>query len=283
MRRLVLLLLLGACQAGTPTALPGPEATRADTGPLPPGFVVGDRSAVAPTIEGDEIIFTVNQGDCSPWSDQRGASDCATRTTRSVISTGKDLSLGQQYLFGFDFWIDPGLTHPGYRNPKARLTNGFTSRLSIARWEGDRYPNNQLFDVKVDTTRGVTFLGRTCIPPSEFGKWHRLDTRVRWANDETGFLEVRCDSRPVYTGRPIYAASNVSTNQAPHCFAENHCDPGVFKDPGRFNLQLGIIFDQEVVNGRAVFPRIPTAGLTVRMRRPIARRLYVVFGRVEAL
>lgn len=280
MKRLLLAaVLLAACQTAAST---GPEAARAAPGWLPVKFAVGERSTPPPTFADPEIVFKVNRGDCSPRTDRRGASDCATKTNRSVITTGDSWRIGHQYLFGFDFWIDPGLTHRGYRNARAVKTNGFSSRLSIARWEGDRYPNNQLFDVKVDATRGVTFMGRTCIPPSEFGRWHRMDIRMRWADDETGFLEVRCDRRPVFSGQPIYAVSNVATNRALDCYRENHCVPGFDKDPQRFNMQLGILFDQEVVNGRAVFPRIPPEGLTVKIRRPIARRLYVIFSRVEA-
>lgn len=281
MRRLVLLLVfLGACQVAPPTQQ---TVTRGDVSRFPTDFALGARSATMPTVSGDEITFTVHQGDCSAIADRRGASDCADRNTRSVISAGADWRLGHQYLYGFDFWIDPGLTHPGFRTPRATRTGGQSSRLSIARWEGDRYPNNQLFDVKVDATRGVTFLDRTCVPPTDFGNWHRLDIRMRWASDDTGFIEVRCDRRPVYSGRPIFAASGIATNQALDCIPENHCDPTVMKNPTRFNMQLGVIFDAEVVNGRKVFPRIPPDGLTFKVRRPIARRLYVIFDRVEAL
>ena len=255
---------------------------------LPPNFIIPDRSATMPVFQDPEIVFTVNQDDCSPRSDGRGASDCATRTTRSVISTGKvwdeakDWRLGQRFLFSFEFWVDPALAYAGYRNPNAKLTDNFSSQLSIARWQGADFANNQLFDLKVDATRGVTFLGRTCVPPSGFGGWHRLNMRIKWANDNTGFLEVRCDGG-LHTGLPIYAASDIATNQALHCFAENNCDPGVLKDPQRFDMQLGILFDHETANGQRVFPRIPPEGLIVKMRRLVVRRLYVIVGRVETL
>ena len=273
-------LLVAACNSeGTPEP-PVRDARQGIPEWVAPEFVIGQRSATIPEFAEPEIIFKLHQGDCSSLVDQTGPSDCATRTSRSVLTAGKEWRLGHQNLFGFEFWIDPELTYQGYRNADAELTNEFSSRLSIARWQGSRFPQNQLFDLKVDATRGVTFLGRTCVPPSEFGSWHRFWMRIRWSNDGTGFLEVRCDGS-LHTGLPIYAASNISTNQALHCFRENNCEPDVYKDPQRFNMQLGIMFDPATVNGQRVFSRIQPGGLTVKMRRLVVRRLYVIFGRVE--
>jgi len=287
-RFLIMIFMLAGCQSATPPAPEIPVATRGVPGWVPPGFVIPQNSATAPVFEDPEIIFTLRPGDCSSRAGNRGPSDCATGAMRSVISTGsvweseRDWRLGQQFLFSFEFRIDPALAYPGYRTPEAVLTDGFSSGLSIARWEGEGGTRNQLFDLKVDATRGVTFLGRTCVPPSGFGGWHRFNMRIRWANDDTGFIEVRCDGS-LHSGLPVYAASGIPTNQALHCFRGNNCEPGVSKDPRRFNMQLGILFEPQIVNGRAVSPRIPPDGVTVRMRRLVVRRLYVIFGRVRSL
>lgn len=281
-RVLAVFFLFAACQVAPTSTRINLEATEGIPGWVAPKFMVGERSATSPVFEDREIVFTVNQGDCSSRADRRGPSDCQTKTTRSVISTGKDFRLGHQYLYSFEFWIDPSLAYPGYRTPDATLTKGVSSRLSIAVWQGSQVPKNQLFDLKVDATRGVTFLGRTCVPPSEFGRWHRFNMRIRWANNDTGFLEVRCDIS-LHKGKPIFAQSEFSTNQALHCFPGNNCEPGVRKDPRRFEMQLGILFDNEVKGGRAVFPRISPGGLTVKMRRVIERRLYIIFGRVNSI
>ena len=141
--------------------------------------------------------------------------------------------------------------------------------LHRARWSGNRLPDNQLFDLKVDATRGVTFLGRTCVPPERFGQWHRFDMRVRWSRGNTGFLEVRCNG-DLYSGTPIYARSNFATNRALHCIRANNCRPGVRKDPNGFEMQLGIIHEGASGIGRD--------GVTVRMRRVVERQLLVVIG-----
>jgi hypothetical protein len=249
--------LLAACQIDTNNG-----GNSGPTRGLPAGFGVGSNSATQPVVQGSEIIFKVNQGDCSSrnYGDGRGENDCANMNTKSEIATGGRWRLGETYKYEFDFWIDPTLTHRGHETSNAIYTNNFNSRLEIARWQGEGYVKNHLYDVEADTTRGVTFLGRTCVPPSQFGSWHRFEMRIRWANDETGYIEVKCD------GRTVYADTKVATNQAPHCFLENHCEPGVFKDPDRFNMQLGILFDKEVVNGQPMFPRIPPNGLTIKMR-----------------
>jgi len=273
---LVFLFLIGCDSALSPGEAP-PEATRGLPEWFAPNFIIEPRSATKPVINGREIVFRVNRGDCSTVTDARGPSDCARRTTRSAVTTGSTWNLGEQYLLSFEFWIDPKLRHRAYSNPRAVQTNRRSSRLSIARWYGDRRPDNQLFDLKVDATRGVTFLGRTCIPPSQFGKWHRFDMRVRWSKGNAGFLEVRCHGN-LYTGAPIYMRTNFPTNQPLHCFRENNCRPNVPTSPSSFEMQLGIIFDAEVANGRRVFPRIGRDGLTIRMRRVVERELFVIFG-----
>lgn len=279
---LAALVIFNACQ---PTGLSEgpPEVRQNRPGWLPATFSVDTRSATEPDFREDEVIFTVKRGDCSNRPDSSGPSDCARKTTRSTFSTGTTWRLDQKYLYSFEFWIDPSLTYRAYRNPQATKTGGVSSTLSIARWQGRDDLNNQLFDLKVDAMRGVTFMGRTCIRPSDFGGWHKFDMRIKWADDDTGFLEVRCNRRPIHEGLPIFAISDVPTNQALHCFRANNCDPERNNHPDRFEMELGIIHDAERVGGRAVLPRIGPQGLTVKMRRIIERRLYVIFGRVDAL
>ena len=283
-RVLLACLLVAACQSSnTDERQQQSEATRAVPAWVAPNFVVPPRSATIPAFVEPEVIYFLPPRTCSPASDSYGPSDCATGAARSVISTGKvweegdTWKLGQRFLYSFEFWIDPKLAYPGYRNPNANRTGGVSSRLSIARWEGADTPLNQLFDLKVDATRGVTFLGRTCVPPSEFGKWHRFNLRIKWTDDQTGFIEARCDGS-LHTGLPIFAQSNIATNRALQCLRESNCDPSANHRPDRFNMELGIIVD-----GGGQSQIVPNGGLTVKMRRVIVRRLYVIMGRVEDL
>ena len=260
--------LLAACM-GDPSAEVRPPESRDLPDWFAPYFVVDPRSAAAPEIDGREIVFRIARGDCSWVADARGPSDCARNTARSVVTTGRAWQLGEQYLISFEFWIDPALKTRSYFNPRAALTDRRSSRLSIARWSGTEHPDNQLFDLKVDATRGVTFLGRTCVPPERFGRWHRFDMRVRWAQDTTGFLEVRCHG-DLFSGAPIYARGNFATNQPLHCIPANNCRPGDAKNPSGFEMQLGIIHERASSIGRN--------GVTVRMRRVVERQLFVIFG-----
>lgn len=269
--------VLAAC-GPVPLATTQSEASLAVPDWLPPRYYVPWNSARPPLLHEPEIKFAVRQGDCSSTNDGGAHSDCAMGITRSVIAT-EGMELGHQNHLGFEFWIDPALSYRGHRTGPG---DGFTSRLSIARWEGIGPPDRLLFDLKVDATRGVTFLGKTCIPPTGFGSWHRFDMRIRWADDRTGFIEVRCDSRPIQAGVPIFAVSNISTNQMLQCLEGNDCAANARNGPARFRMELGIHFKGESVAGRRLLPRIPGETLTVKMRRLVWRRLYVIFGRVEA-
>jgi len=272
-------LFLAACDSNFSPGDIEPEATRGIPAWVAPNFYIPANSARRPlfTRKSKEVIFRVQQGDCST-AIKEGASrsDCTTKTTRSVIKTGESWTTPQRYILSFEFWVDPTLAYRGYANPRASKTDGYSSQLAIARWQGEDQPNNQLFDLKLDAKRGVTFMGKTCVPPSGFGSWHRFYMRIRWADDDTGFIEVRCD-QSLYSGVPVFAKSNFPTTQALDCFRENNCDPKRRINPKNFSMQLGILFDGSA--GR--MPRIGAQGLTVKMRRIVERRLAVIFGRVE--
>ena len=281
-RLLVALLLLAGCDGThSPGEIP-PEATRGIPTWVAPNFVISPRSATEPRFSKPEIQFRLQRGNCSNWSDGRAPSDCATRTSRSVIASQSDYwQLGGRYLLSFEYWVDPAVATRPYRARGATQTDGITSRMSIFRVTGEGNPNHQLFDLKVDAVRGVTFLGETCIPPSEFGKWHRFDLRMRWAADDTGFLEIRCHGN-LYRGAPIFARSDFPTTRALHCFPANNCVPGDRRTPRQPQIELGIIYDGLGPGGRGFAP-IPASGVTVRFRRLVERRLWVIFNRVEEL
>lgn len=61
--------------------------------------------------------------------------------------------------------------------------------------------------LKADTRNGVNFLARQCQKPGDFGKWARFSLKIRWANDESGWVTASCDNKV------IYAAEGEATNQ----------------------------------------------------------------------
>ena len=228
-RVLAVFFPFAACQVAPTSTRINLEATEGIPDWLAPKFTVGERSATSPVFE-DQRSFLQSTRAIVPLMP----------IAREPVTANQNHAIGNLDGQGFSPWppipvfvriLDrSGPAYPGYRTPEAILTNGVSSRLSIARWQGSEAPMNQLFDLKVDATRGVTFLGRTCVPPSEFGRWHRFNMRIRWANDDTGFLEVRCDVS-LHTGKPIFAQSEFPTNQALHCFRANNCEPGSFQRP----------------------------------------------------
>lgn len=232
-------------------------------------FFVPQRSAPEPQFVGEEIRFSVNRGQCSDHRDASGASDCARRITRSVIAKNKvfgpnlDFTVGHRYLITFEYWVDPN-----YR------TTGVP--LSVARFYGSLYPVNPIFDLKMHPKRGVTFLGRTCVPPQELGGWHRFSVRMGLASDESGFLEVRCDGSQ-RIGTPILARSNVVTTAPWSCVVNPRCNPRRAPVPKTFSLEAGIIADP--VGGR--FAPISKGGLQLKIRRITAKRLFVIIGLVD--
>lgn len=241
-------------------------------GPLPSGFSEGSNSRPSPVAKGKEIDFTVMQGVCTSrtYNDGRGESNCGNMNVQSYIGTKQNARLGQTWLYAFDFMVDPTVNHKGHHQPEAAKYGGGggvnNSRLELARWQGQAIKNH-IYDIEVDTTRGVTFLNRRCIAPGQFGEWHRFEMKVKWTSDATGMIQVTCD------GRVVWAKEGVATNQNPRCHVANHCEEGVIKNPKSFYFQFGAFHDPEYVNGQRIWARIPGGSYTMRYRNIDVRRL----------
>ncbi|WP_298559275.1 hypothetical protein [uncultured Aliiroseovarius sp.] len=292
---LFLAVLLAACQANAPYELSDSGTASIEQTPdaagvknaaanatnlpdwVPPHFRINPRSVFAPESRDGVIAFSIRQGQCTRHSDRTGPGDCARRTTRSTIQTGKvweqqvEWQLGQQFLYSFEFRIDPSLRYRG-------RVRGEDSQLVLARWENAE-GGQPLFDLKLDARHGVTFMGRTCITPEQFGDWHRFNLRLRWADDDTGFIEARCDGS-LHVGDPIFAASGLPTDRPLACSFNRNC-PADKPRATRFNLQLGLIADPNLPPRRSGFVPLTQSGVQVQMRRILVRRLYVIFGRKD--
>lgn len=169
----------------------------------------------------------------------------------SALRAGRDWGTDQTYLFGFDI-----------RAERAALD---ARPVTVSRFlrRGDR--PTPLVSVQVDARHGVTVMGRSCIPAAELGTWHRVETRIRLADNDSGFLEVFCDRRPVW------AQSDFRTTLPPTCRLSEGCTTPVPR-PARFEWQLGLIAPQGA-------PR----AIAVDMQRIIHHRLFVIPHRVPAL
>jgi hypothetical protein len=173
--------------------------------------------------------------------------------------------------------VDPAFAYPGYYNGHAA---GWDSRLRIASWEGPLL-HNFLYMVKLDTTNGITFLTKQCQLPERFGEWVAFSMKVRWAADKKGWIKVSCD------GKVIYLEESVATNQAPHCFITNQCEPGIPENPKRFLFILGPVmqgFGHEwKKNGNASqFNQIQREGITIKMRN-VSIRKALIYERASAV
>ena len=188
-----------------------------------------------PTTQNGVTTFHINDRECSKvdYGDGRGENDCHNGNVRSNLH-GPDERVGDSVEYRFDIWVDPATAYPGFNNDHAIgfLPGAMDSRLRIASWEGT-FLHNFLYILKLDATNGITFLGKVCQPKKQFGEWVTFSMKVRWAGDKTGWIKVACDDSV------LYSAQNLATNQAPHCYITNQCEPGVAKNPRRFIFTVG--------------------------------------------
>lgn len=138
------------------------------------------------------------------------------------------------------------------------------SALWVASWEGNNL-HNFIYHLKLNNRQGLTFLGKTCQAASAFGEWVAVSMKVRWSNDDKGWIQIRCDDHV------LHAAEGVPTNQPPHCFSQSWCEPGKLKEPTRIITILGPVmagngYDWERYGHPDKFRPIQPDGIAVEMR-----------------
>ncbi len=234
----------------------------------PKGYSNHRFNAVQPTTRGDITTYTIHDKQCSEvdYGDGRGENDCRNGNVRSNLISGSQARLNQAIEYRFDIWIDPSFNYGGYYNDHASgfLPGAIDSRLRLASWEGP-YLHNFLYMLKADKTNGITFLGAPCQSSSEFGHWVSFAMKINWTSVKTGWIQVACNDRV------IYAKDSVATNQAPHCYVTNQCEPGVSKNPKRFIYIVGPVMqgfghEWEKYHKPSQFTDIQPEGISVKMR-----------------
>lgn len=237
--------------------------------PHPPGFLEHEFNAsAAPVTSAGITTFQIFEAECSnvDFGDGRGETDCINGNVRSTLHERTWRQLGETVTYSFDVSIDPGFAYEGWPNGEANgLEPGsWDSKFHLAQWQGPLV-HNYLYLLKASTRNGMTFLGQQCQPAEHFGTWVTFSMSIRWTSDERGWIKVSCDDRV------IYADEVVATNQAPHCYIDNQCEPEVPKDPDRFQFVVGATMTGQGYNWRengqrSPFIEIPPEGITVRMR-----------------
>ncbi|MER9002252.1 MULTISPECIES: hypothetical protein [unclassified Mesorhizobium] len=226
-----------------------------------------------PVTKDGVTTFKIFDRKCSSvdYGDGRGENDCHNGNIRATL-IGPESKTGESVEYRFGLWVDPAFNYPGFYNDHAIgfLPGALDSRLRIASWEGP-FIHNFLYMLKLDSAKGVTFLGNECQSPGRFGSWVAFSMKIRWAADKNGWIKVACDDKV------IYSAENLATNQAPHCYITNQCEPGVAKNPMRFTFIVGPVmagFGPEWKKYGLVsqFTAIQPEGITVKLRNLSARK-----------
>lgn len=237
-------------------------------GSPPKGFSRHQFNAMKPITKDGVTTFQIHDKQCSKvdYGDGRGESDCYNGNVRSTLLYSPDARLNQTLEYRFDVWIDPKLSYGGFYNDHSvgYLRNSHDSRLRIASWEG-QYLHNFLYMLKVDRQAGITFLGSKCQASNQFGEWVTFSMKIRWAADKRGWITVSCG------GEVIYSKKDIATNQAPHCYITNQCEPGKHKNPTRFTYILGPVMagfgnEWKKYGRSSQFTDISPEGITVKLR-----------------
>lgn len=240
--------------------------------PLPQGFRESRLNASnSPVVADGVITFHIVPKDCStvPYRAEDDENDCTTGATKNLIYFEKEAELGEAIEYKFDVWVDPAFSYKGYVQSETFPFGGkgWDSRLRIASWEG-RQRHNFIDMVKLDARNGISFRFQQCQAPADFGKWVTFSMKVRWANDERGWIKVTCDDKV------LVFAEGVVTNEQVHCYRPNECDPDhPLKNAKRLFFQVGLGMagwgpNWKELTGPTIgpFTDFDEAGLTIKMR-----------------
>jgi hypothetical protein len=221
-----------------------------------------------PHTEGGVTLFNILNEECSSvdYGDGRGENDCLNGNVRSNIGYERETHVGDALEYRFDIRVPTNLNYAGYHSEMAAgfLPDAWDTYLSVASWEGNLL-HNFIYQLKLDTTKGLAFLGRTCQPADRFGEWVKFSMKVRWANDEKGWIKVACDDMV------IYAAEGTATTENPHCYIRNQCEPGLEKEPNRIVYLLGPQMrghghDWKQIGEASPFVKFQSDGIAIEMR-----------------
>jgi hypothetical protein len=169
-----------------------PASTALSAG-APSGFIEATFQGRSPELQDGIVSFTLMNGDCSKkdYGDGRGESDCKNGNLRSQVHTRNKQKLGNTYEYSMDIWIDPTFNNfTGFGQPR--------SPLLIAEWQRINTIKNHMYELHLDTMRGLQFEDKNCFTPEGFGEWHRFKMVAKWSKRSDGFLQVYCDDELVY-------------------------------------------------------------------------------------
>lgn len=169
-----------------------------------------------PTYSGGVLSFDLTPDGCSPktYGDGRGESHCSNGNIASRVMAPKQAKPGQTVEYYMEFRIDPAFRYDGGKTPAY-------SKLEIAEWGRTKGIKNHLYDLQLDTKRGLTFERQVCVPPKQLGQWNSFRLKIKWSPDNDGFLEATCNDKI------ILQRVNQQTVIPPDCAAgyKLQCDP----------------------------------------------------------
>jgi hypothetical protein len=207
--------------------------------------------------------FAVMPGQCGSkkYGDGRGESDCGGGRVRSQIRTKQLAKVGQTKQYSLDFFVPNTFSYDGDRNYPSY------SRLLISEWKRNEGIKNHIYEVLLDSVRGVTFERKVCVKPSEFGKWNTFSLKIKWARDGSGYMEASCN------GRVILQRLNTQTVIPPDCGANYklQCDPSKQKPNADIIWAIGPNFsgygrDYRRLGKSSPFAPFPRRGISLQVK-----------------
>lgn len=197
------------------------------------GFHSVNHNGVNPVQAGDELQFKINDKECSKrsYGDGRDENDCKGGNVTSYMIKAYHAKPGDTFEYHLEVKVDDQISYPGF------VADGkWDSRLRMFAFLRDK-PKNHIYEMKLSAQRGATFMSSQCFTPEQFGQWNSVDMRIKWASDNTGQIEVKCNDVL------IYKREATVTVLSPECIITNHCIAEEQDLEGKIHFSFGLRMD----------------------------------------
>ncbi len=229
-----------------------------------------DPMNVEKVIKRDGVwTLVLTEGSCNPrdYGDGRGESDCTNGNLASRISTRKDYFAPAAIEYSFEVLINSDFEYQ--ETQKYRKLGS----IILAEWGRANLIKNHMYEMHMTPSSGVFFERKRCFGPERYGEWNSVSILAKWANDDSGILQVTCNGKVVFSkAGPNLVPDGCGTDDKPHC------DPKFIDLSKEIYFKLGPKFfgfgsDWRDYGRTSPFLPFPPNGVKVQIKHPKERKV----------
>jgi hypothetical protein len=214
-----------------------------------------------PVLIDGEWVMQLMPGECSAedYGDGRGESHCTNGNVQSRLYTRNRYQEGDAVEYAFDIFVPSDFRY-------VETTNRERSSLEISEIQRIQTIKNHMYEMHLDSRRGLTFEERQCFGPDRFGQWNEVRIQARWSSGDDGILQVLCNGGVAYQ---LLGANLIPPGCGTDAKMQCRLELQDLSKPIQWEIGpmlRGYGGDYASVGFNSPFSPMPPSGITIRMR-----------------